>query len=127
MEKSCVSLSSTQSEYMAISDCLKNAIWAKGLHTDIGERIEPAVLYEDNMGTIKWTTKGLHRSNHVAFRAIFLRNCIARNCMVVKHCTSKHQLVAIHTKSFSSNAQIRLRDHLGVLIIKNWDSRECLL
>jgi hypothetical protein len=44
-----VALSSTEAEYMALSDCVKEWVWLRRLFKDIeSEQTEPTVIYEDN-------------------------------------------------------------------------------
>ena len=47
-----VALSSTEAEYMAISDCLCQAIWIKTLIKELGIQIKSVPIYGDNQGLI---------------------------------------------------------------------------
>lgn len=104
---------------MHISDCVKDAIFAKGLLKYLGERFEPAFLYADNMGAIKGTKKVLHGSKNVTLQASFLRIYIARNFILVTNFSGDRQLADVLTKSPFSDVKIPLRDRLGVCIIRN--------
>ena len=47
-----MALSSTEAEYMAISDCSKQAIWIKALLSEIGIQLKSVLIYGDNQGSI---------------------------------------------------------------------------
>ena len=47
-----VALSSTEAEYMAISDFSKQAIWIKTLLSEIGIQLKSVPIYGDNQGSI---------------------------------------------------------------------------
>ena len=53
-------LSSTESEYVALCEATCDAIWLRRLLVDIGfPQAKPTVLYEDNMSTIKFVKGNL--------------------------------------------------------------------
>src|SRR6202035_3453106 len=47
-----IALSSTEAEYMALSDCSRQAIWLQTLLSELGIRIKTIPLYGDNQGSI---------------------------------------------------------------------------
>ncbi|POM79514.1 Retrovirus-related pol Polyprotein, partial [Phytophthora palmivora] len=48
-----VALSSTEAEYMALSDCIKEVVWMRRLLKNIGAAQHgPTVIYEDNQGVM---------------------------------------------------------------------------
>ena len=47
-----VALSSTEAEYMAISDCSKQAIWIKALLSEIRIQLKSVLIYGDNQSSI---------------------------------------------------------------------------
>jgi hypothetical protein len=48
-----VALSSTEAEYMAMSDCVKECVWLRRLLKDMrSEHSDPTVIYEDNQGSM---------------------------------------------------------------------------
>lgn len=56
-----VALSSTESEYMAMSDAAKEAIWLRGLASDLGVKTGATTLCYDNQGAgCLSTEEGLH-------------------------------------------------------------------
>ena len=47
-----IALSSTEAEYMAISDCSRQVIWIKTLIKELGIKIRSILIYGDNQGSI---------------------------------------------------------------------------
>ncbi|OWY96768.1 polyprotein [Phytophthora megakarya] len=48
-----VALSSTEAEYMALSECIKEVVWLRRLLKDVGaKQVDPTVIYEDNQGAM---------------------------------------------------------------------------
>ncbi|KAE8971097.1 hypothetical protein PR003_g26164 [Phytophthora rubi] len=55
-----IALRSTEAEYMALSDCVKECVWMRRLLKDIGaEQVGATVIYEDNKGAMALAKKGL--------------------------------------------------------------------
>jgi hypothetical protein len=47
-----IALSLTEAEYMAISDCSRQAVWIKTMLKELGIRLEAVPIYGDNQGSI---------------------------------------------------------------------------
>ena len=47
-----VALSSTEAEYMAMSDTSRQLVWLKSLFGEIGYKVKPITLHVDNKGAI---------------------------------------------------------------------------
>lgn len=70
----CVSLSSTEAEHIAMSECAKNIVWARSVLHDLQMTpTSPTVLYEDHQGAIGWSTDGVRRSKHISVRTNYVR------------------------------------------------------
>ena len=53
----CISLSSTEAEYAALSEVCKTIAWLRRVLNNLGITQDPAVLYEDSSGMIMWVHK----------------------------------------------------------------------
>lgn len=50
-----VALSTTEAEYIAMSEACKNAVWIRALLVELGEKLDgPTPRFEDNQGAIVW-------------------------------------------------------------------------
>ena len=53
-KQATVAKSTTEAEYVALSQATQEAIWMRKLLSDIGYKIDkPTVMYEDNQGAIE--------------------------------------------------------------------------
>jgi len=62
-----VALSSTEAEYMVLSDCSCQLVWISNLLSEIGFDIPVPHLYGDNLGSLFWSTNPVQekRSKHI--------------------------------------------------------------
>ncbi|POM78168.1 Integrase catalytic core protein [Phytophthora palmivora] len=96
-----VALSSTEAEYMAHSNCIKEVVWMRRLLEDIGaEQHGPTVIYEDNQGA-KALAKNVGyqaRTKHIDIRYHFIREKVASGEIKLTYEESKNQLADFLTK-----------------------------
>jgi len=76
-QKSVV-LSSTEAEYMALSDCSCQFVWISNLLCEIGFDIPVPHLYGDNLGSLLWSTNPVQekRSKHIDIWYHYVRDAI---------------------------------------------------
>jgi len=69
-------LSTTEAEYMALTEATKEGIWLKGLVSDMGLHQDQATVYCDSLSAICLTKDQVHheRTKHIDVRYHFLRN-----------------------------------------------------
>lgn len=74
--QSTVTLSTTEAEYMALTEANKERIWLKGLIGDLGLHHDQAIVYCDNLSAICLAKDQVHheRIKHIDVRYHFLRN-----------------------------------------------------
>ena len=96
-----VATSSSEAEYVAMSAATTEAIWLRGLLTDLGEHLDsPIKIFEDNRGCIGMATNlECKRSKHIDIKHHFIRDAIAKRRIELVHISSKKQLADIFTKS----------------------------
>ena len=76
-KQATVALSTTEAEYVALSAATQEAIWLRGLLTDVGGPLEePIVINEDNQGAIAMVKNpvGHARTRHNAIIS-FAKEC----------------------------------------------------
>ncbi|XP_047319525.1 secreted RxLR effector protein 161-like [Impatiens glandulifera] len=71
-----VTLSTTEAEYMALTEAAKEGIWLKGLVSDLGLHHDQAPVYCDSLSAICLTNDQVHheRTKHIDVRYHFLRS-----------------------------------------------------
>ena len=72
-----VALSSTEAEYMALSEAIQETVWLKAFMSELGEEVSNGALtvFEDNQGAIALAKNPeFHkRTNHIDIRYHFVR------------------------------------------------------
>ncbi|KAJ4717014.1 Retrovirus-related Pol polyprotein from transposon TNT 1-94 [Melia azedarach] len=71
-----VTLSTTEAEYMALTEAAKEEIWLKGLVSDLGLHHDQAIVYCDSLSAICLAKDQVHheRTKHIDVRYHFLRS-----------------------------------------------------
>ncbi|POM72955.1 Integrase catalytic core protein [Phytophthora palmivora] len=100
-----VILSSTEAEYMALNDCIKEVVWMRRLLEDIGaEKHGPMVIYDENQGAMALAKNVGYqaRTKHIDIRYHFIHEKIANGEVELTYDESKNQLADFLTKSLST-------------------------
>ncbi|KAG8502990.1 hypothetical protein CXB51_000989 [Gossypium anomalum] len=79
-----VTLSTTEAKYMAISEACKEAIWLKGLFSELNEDLQISTIFCDSQSAIFLTKDEMfhERTKHIDVRYHFVRDIIARGDIV---------------------------------------------
>ena len=99
----CVSQSTSEAEYLAMGDGVKEALFVNGMLQFLRPRRKPRNIdvLEDNEGAITLAENPLSssRSNHIDMRHHFLRNLTGEGVIEVTHVPSEKQHADIFTKA----------------------------
>lgn len=112
-----VALSSCEAEYMAATAAATQSIWLRGLMSEISRQpVGPVVLHIDNRSDIELMKNPvLHgRSKHIDVRFHFIRECIERGELIVKHVVTQEQRADILTKALGRVKFEEMRKMIGV-------------
>ena len=115
--QSVVALSSTEAEYMAVTQATKEAIWIRSLLKDLGdEQLEPTTIYEDNQSCIALAKNPVHhaRSKHIDIQYHFVREQIILGAVVLKYLETKEMTTDVLTKPLPRPAFERLILKMGL-------------
>ncbi|XP_058202223.1 secreted RxLR effector protein 161-like [Rhododendron vialii] len=76
--QSTVALSTTEAEYMAVTEAIKEAIWLQGLIGDLGAKQEHINVYCDSQSAIHLAKNQVHhtRTKHIDVRFHFVREIL---------------------------------------------------
>lgn len=115
----CVALSSCEAEFMAATGTVCQGIWLRNLLNQvIGECIGLVVLYIDNKSTTDLAKNPVFhgRSKHIDIRYHFIRACVDRGEIVLKHVSSEMQRADVLTEALST---IRFEKMRGLLSVRD--------
>ncbi|KAE9266275.1 hypothetical protein PF008_g31645 [Phytophthora fragariae] len=110
-----VALSSTEAEYMALSDCVKECVWMRRLLIG-AEQVGATVIYEDNQGAMALAKNVGYqaRTKNIDIRYHFIREKVVSNEVELEYMDTKNQLADFMTMGLSSkmlrNSMMRSND-----------------
>ncbi|KAG8477230.1 hypothetical protein CXB51_031112 [Gossypium anomalum] len=96
-----VALSTTEAEYMAITEACTEAIWLKGLFSELNKNLQISTVFCDNQSAIFLTKDQMfhERTKHIDVRYHFIRDIIARGDIVVNKISTHENPADMMTKS----------------------------
>lgn len=88
---------------MAMSDAAKEALWLKGIFSDLGVKNKSIKLHYDNMGAGCLSQgEGLpRRTKHINIRHHFIQDCITSGKINISHTPTADMVADILTKPLS--------------------------
>ena len=113
-----VALSSTEAEYMSLSDTSRQIIWIESLFQEIGMFLKNIQLGVDNQGAIFLASNPAqeHRSKHIDIHYHYVRGCIEEGKVELVYIPTNEQLADILTKNLSFDKFAQLRSKIGIVI-----------
>ncbi|GKC81663.1 retrovirus-related pol polyprotein from transposon TNT 1-94, partial [Tanacetum coccineum] len=95
-----VALSTTKSEYMALTEAVNEAIWLRGLLEELGLELNTVAVNYDNQGAIyfSWNHVFHERTKHINVRYHFIREVLEANTVKVLKVGTEHNVADALTK-----------------------------
>jgi hypothetical protein len=115
-KQECVALSSTEAEYMALTDGAQEATWLGRLLKELGEEVEPVLIRVDNQSAIALAHNPvLHgRTKHINVQWHFVREAVEQG-KVIQHVQSRWQDADFLTKPLGVQEHANACFRLGVV------------
>jgi hypothetical protein len=113
-----VALSSTEAEYMALTECVKHAEWTISLLDQLNFEIDlPLEIYSDSLGARAIAKNSVHhkRTKHIDIRHHYVRDVIERNTITVEEVGIKNNVADLLTKSLARGHHHFLTTRLGIV------------
>lgn len=112
-----VALSSTEAEYISMSEASKEAIYLKNLLGEIVGKSDPIVLYNDCQSAQKLVLNPMYhrRSKHIDIRYHFVREAVSNNYVKISYLQTAEMPADILTKSLGSVKHFYFMKKLGIL------------
>ena len=99
----CVTLSTTEAEYVAMGDGVKEALFIRGIIEFLspGKELGSIRVFEDSEGAIALAEnpKSSSNSKHIHVRHHFLRELVEKETISIEHVDSEEQHADILTKA----------------------------
>jgi hypothetical protein len=112
-----IAMSSTEAEYYALSEAVKEAIWMNQIMTELGvNMVKPTTINQDNMSTIAIATNPVNHRNvkHIEVRYHFLRDHIGKGNIKLAYCPTENMVADILTKALPKETHWRLVKLMGL-------------
>lgn len=111
-----VALSSTEAEYMAISEAAKESIYLKNLMCELTGNDPYILIYNDNQGAINLSANHTchKRSKHIDIRHHFIRQVVSENKVNLKYLPTNDMPADMLTKSLSTEKHSHFLKVLGL-------------
>jgi ribonuclease HI len=115
-KQNSVALSSTEAEYMALSEAVQEALWLIKIFADLGWDIKPVTLYEDNMSCMELTknNKQHQRTKHIDIRYHFVRDAIKKKDIRMEYIETKEQVADMMTKPLTNALLTKFKEMANV-------------
>ena len=113
-----VALSSTEAEFMGLSDGSRKLVWLRKFLTDLKIPLTaPTPIYEDNQGAIALVENPIwhKRSKHIDIWYHYTRDVCAQGELKLIYIPTQDQIADIFTKPLSRFQFEKLRTQLGVV------------
>lgn len=114
-----VAASSTEAEYMALYEAVREALWLKSLAVSIHINIDkPITIYEDNNGCISIANNPTNhkRSKHIDIKYHFSREQIEKNVIKLNYIPTGQQLADALTKPLPAVIFQTMRSKMGLAL-----------
>lgn len=116
-KQKCVALSTCEAEFMAATAAACQGIWLYKLLQQITDiKTGPVLLFVDNKSAIDLAKNPVFhgRSKHIDIQYHFIRECVERGEVMIKHVNTNEQRADVLTKALSRVKFEGMRDLLGV-------------
>lgn len=113
----CLSLSTAEAEYVALSAAAQEALWLKQLLADLNVTQEtPMIRNEDNQAAISMCKNPrFHgRAKHIDIKCHFIRDQANKGAIYAVYCPISDMLADMYTKGLPKAQFIKLRELNGV-------------
>lgn len=112
-----VALSSTEAEYMAITEACREAVYLLNLQNEITREMYTINIYNDNQSAQKLSKNALfhNRTKHIDVRYHYCREVISNNIVKINYMPTNDMPADILTKSLNSIKHHKFVKMLGVV------------
>ena len=117
-KQATVALSTTEAEYMALAQAVKEGIWLNRLLGEIGHSPRlPITIHSDNQGAIDLTKNSMYhsRTKHIDIKHHFLRDVVELGTVGIIFCGTENMVADILTKGLAKQKHSFFCKGLGLV------------
>jgi hypothetical protein len=117
-KQSVVAMSSTDAEYVALSEASREACWLRSLYKELGhDQKKPTQIRCDNNGAIAMARNPqFHkRSKHIDIRWHWIKDLVEENTIEVQSCRDPEQTADILTKVLACPKHRKHSEEMGLV------------
>ena len=98
-----VALSTTEAEFIAATEAVKEALWLQGIIGELGVKQEKVIVYCDNQSTIHLTKNQMYheRTKHIDIKLHYIRDVVSQGKVSVEKIHTDDNPVDMITKPVS--------------------------
>jgi hypothetical protein len=111
-----VAHSSTEAEYMALSDCSRQVSWTRTIFLELDMQLGPIPIYAGNQGSIFIGSNPVQEihTKHIDVKYYYVRECIADKNIVLYHVPTEDNTADIFTKNLGRLKFEKFKKQLGI-------------
>jgi hypothetical protein len=111
-----VALSSTEAEYMALSDCSRQAVWIKTMIEELGIVFKTVPIYCDNQGASFIASNPVQesRTKHIDIRYHYIRELVGAKKVETMFVPGEMNPADMFTKNLQKVKFLKFRNQLGL-------------
>jgi hypothetical protein len=115
-KQSCVALSTMEAEYVALVECVKDAIWIKIFLTELNFDILVMKVNCDNSSAIAISKNGRFnsRAKHIDLRMHFIRKLVMDGAIELNYVRTEDNIADVMTKIVGKGKFHNMRDQLNL-------------
>jgi hypothetical protein len=117
-KQTTVALSSTEAEYMAVSEASRHATWLRTFIRELGFAPDaPTTIYVDNAGSVALAQNPVYhkRTKHIDIRHHYIRECIESNIVQLVQIPTAENIADVLTKNLARDRHALLAGKLGLI------------
>jgi hypothetical protein len=112
-----VSLSSMESEYISMSDGIREVLWLQEVAKDLGLKLKPAEMLCDNQSAIHSLVgaRSSSKARHIDIRYHFARDLIEKRLISASYVSTSDNLADLFTKALCCDQHHNASQRLGIM------------